>query len=605
MNISNLTDIPKLATEKDQLGIEEYKNGLLDFIRNAQTPLTIALQGEWGSGKTSLLNSIRYELCNDGYSPYYGVWINTWEYGLMMDESTTLTNIISGVIAEVMQVISEEDVSGAQQLKKKAMSFLSKVSKVAVKTSANIATGGSVGDSIDELFDGSNGGTSVRDLRKELQNTINNFLAKHPEKKGFLFFIDDLDRINPPVAVRILELLKNIFDLEHCIFILAIDYDVVVKGLEPKFGKKTMENEREFRSFFEKIIQLPFSMPVSNYDVGDFLMDSLIKLNYFNGDITEDQKDIIQEISLLTVGKNPRAIKRLMNAISLMKCINRNKSDEVENNDVSEVINYLLFSLQISYPLIYKVISDYPNFTTWNRELVVTYGLNEMSEEFQKIINMDNELFDEEWERILFLICQKDFYLKSRSAGISRLLNRAKVFIEQHNVEIEDAMIAGLEISSVTSVDNNPTLHVARKANLKDSGINPENIDPIFSVVKHTNTLLGVVSKKMKEKMADVPLILWIGKKTNEDKCFAALHVNEFKNKEDRVRFMNHLEGYGYNITEKMKSPEARFSTIYSERIKLKNPNDEREIHQTIEAILKNSVPVLEKIEQAFLSFEM
>ena len=31
--------------------------------------------------------------------------------------------------------------------------------------------------------------------------------------KKYLFFIDDLDRIDPPLAVKILELLKNIFDL--------------------------------------------------------------------------------------------------------------------------------------------------------------------------------------------------------------------------------------------------------------------------------------------------------------------------------------------------------------------------------------------------------
>lgn len=43
-------------------------------------------------------------------------------------------------------------------------------------------------------------------------------------------------------------------------FVLAIDYDVVIKGLKPKFGELTDANEREFRSFFDKIIQLPFSM---------------------------------------------------------------------------------------------------------------------------------------------------------------------------------------------------------------------------------------------------------------------------------------------------------------------------------------------------------
>ena len=83
-----------------------------------------------------------------------------------------------------------------------------------------------------------------------------------------------------------MELLKNIFDLEHCIYVLAIDYDVVVKGLKPKFGELTDKNAREFRSFFDKIIQLPFAMPVGSYRIDNFLIDALNRIGY----LTEDEK---------------------------------------------------------------------------------------------------------------------------------------------------------------------------------------------------------------------------------------------------------------------------------------------------------------------------
>ena len=73
-----------------------------------------------------------------------------------------------------------------------------------------------------------------------------------------MVYVDDLDRIDPEDAVSILELLKNIFNIKDCVFVLAIDYQVVVKGLKEKFGEPTPENEWEFRSFFDKIIQLPF-----------------------------------------------------------------------------------------------------------------------------------------------------------------------------------------------------------------------------------------------------------------------------------------------------------------------------------------------------------
>lgn len=42
-------------TDKDSLGIENYIKGLSNFIGRCATPLTIAIQGEWGTGKTSIM----------------------------------------------------------------------------------------------------------------------------------------------------------------------------------------------------------------------------------------------------------------------------------------------------------------------------------------------------------------------------------------------------------------------------------------------------------------------------------------------------------------------------------------------------------------------
>ena len=46
----------------DALKISSYKDALTDFIKRTDTPMTIGVQGEWGSGKTSLLNQIWNDL---------------------------------------------------------------------------------------------------------------------------------------------------------------------------------------------------------------------------------------------------------------------------------------------------------------------------------------------------------------------------------------------------------------------------------------------------------------------------------------------------------------------------------------------------------------
>ena len=59
MITSSIVDIPKKADSQDLFGINKFEKGLNHFIRNADTPITIAIQGEWGSGKTSLMNSLQ------------------------------------------------------------------------------------------------------------------------------------------------------------------------------------------------------------------------------------------------------------------------------------------------------------------------------------------------------------------------------------------------------------------------------------------------------------------------------------------------------------------------------------------------------------------
>lgn len=62
-NQSNLIDLPCLSSKDDLLGQKNYVDAFSAFIKDAETPMTIAVQGEWGCGKTSLTNAIASEVC--------------------------------------------------------------------------------------------------------------------------------------------------------------------------------------------------------------------------------------------------------------------------------------------------------------------------------------------------------------------------------------------------------------------------------------------------------------------------------------------------------------------------------------------------------------
>lgn len=485
MSYSSIVDVPKKASETDLFGIDKYKNGLIKFIKNSDTPLTIAIQGEWGSGKTSLLNSLQEVLCGEYATPdelknhnheFYGIWINTWQYSLMRSQEETLISIVSGISNKILEIINARHKSGAEKLGKSILNFGSRIFKSTAAFAAEKVIGEGAASVVDNVLEKESSNQTIKSLRDDLQESIFECLQHDAKmnlpKKGFIFFIDDLDRVDPSVAVQILELLKNIFDLHHCIFILAIDYDVVVKGLKPKFGELTEKNEREFRSFFDKIIQMPFSMPVTNYVIDKFLVENLIRIGYINQK-QGDQTELAEKFSMicnLSVGTNPRSLKRLMNTISLITIIN-NEMDEgnAESKDSDYLlINFGLICIQIAYPQIYKCLSLEGDFKKWNEAFATKLKLRVLAPHEIEKLNKSEE-FDEEWEQIVFRICEKDTYLSNRASQISQLLNLTASCIKDGS-NLGEVIEEMMELSAVTDVQafDKPKQAVNRGPVLKD-----------------------------------------------------------------------------------------------------------------------------------------
>ena len=75
MSKFGIIDEPVSPGAQDFLDISLHANSLIEFIENSNTPITIGIQGEWGSGKTSLLNSIYHHFEEKG--SFKQIWINS------------------------------------------------------------------------------------------------------------------------------------------------------------------------------------------------------------------------------------------------------------------------------------------------------------------------------------------------------------------------------------------------------------------------------------------------------------------------------------------------------------------------------------------------
>ena len=454
-------DEPISESSKDNLDLSIHANSLIKYIEETDTPITIGIQGEWGSGKTSLINSINHVLNQN--PRYKQIWINSWEYSLLSTPEESLMKIVSKIIKELLEC--DKTIGAADKVGNAAK----KVFEGALRITAGVVAGSSGQKVAEELFDDTD--KSISDLRQELGKLVTGVKESSTQPfEKIIVYVDDLDRIEPKNAVSILELLKNIFNVPNCVFILAIDYQVVVKGLEHKFGKQTAENEWEFRAFFDKIIQLPFMMPMGQYNIGKYVNKLLIDIGFVEGDGLDTAA--IREIIVRTVGGNPRAIKRLVNSVSLIQIFSETKaeaeSDEPEKDDVDievteEQKKFLLFSLlclQIAYPHIYTLLTEKPNFTQWDESFANSETMKkeqnkdeypQFEEEFNNAKETDD--FNEVWEYALYRICYVRPRLRARVIDISRFFSYIKDELLNGNEDLVGSLVIDtLENTSVTSV---------------------------------------------------------------------------------------------------------------------------------------------------------
>ena len=585
--ISNVTDLPLDISldQKDQFNIEVYSNALAKFIENIAPPITIALQGEWGSGKTSLMKTLKYRLCAER-NEFDAVWINTWQFSLMNDKMTAIQKILLNIYRQILSLNDEPKANFNEKTKK----VLKAVGRFGMGVGLRFATAGNVGmEEVDTAFkefwndEGKAKDSEIEMVKNEISDLVKITLENN-KKKGIIFFIDDLDRIDPPTAVEILELLKNVFDIEGCIFVLALDYDVVVKGLKPKFGELTKENEREFRSFFDKIIQVPFSMPVNNYDIKEFLRSSLEKTGFIDESFKEPKHlETLSDIANLSVGSNPRSLKTLINIISLLNIISNNEnSEENTEDDVrSKILNFGLVCLQIAYPAVYNAIVIENDFTQWTDALLIKMDIPKtLEEDINKIKN--DELFNDIWEQVLYSICQKDIYLKRNVTNISKLLNSLA------NIYADGGLKEGVEnvikLSAFTSIEENADKQKVSPESIHVSDFLKNIRAKVLPLVNEQSP--ADINFKCVQKRIESNLALQTFR--NEKKYFDTIfRVHKMKDGRFNVRF---LTGHYAKVPKKSEDVNVSISKMEHEEVKNSLLNGLKEVETYANSLNRDEV---------------
>lgn len=319
----------------DTLEVAPYANGLADFVWRCATPMTIAVQGDWGSGKTSLMHLARVELNEEHRTEV--LFFNTWQFAVLDGRQDLVLSLMEAMARSLEGADGERtDSSTGPSSFTHAVRSLYKGYRTVVGNPLlrSLVTPIDVAGAATEVAEGlwarvnpaeapaedapQDAASAVVEIKEAFRRAVEAYCTEHGTDR-LVIMIDDLDRVEPAKAVELMEALKNFFDVEQCVFVLAIDFDVVVRGVVAKYGEGFAAEKS--KAYFDKIIQVPFRMPSHEAKIGPFMQKNFERLNLsaVAGDV-----DFYQRAAALSVGSNPRALKRVINTFQLILGVQKN-----------------------------------------------------------------------------------------------------------------------------------------------------------------------------------------------------------------------------------------------------------------------------------------
>ena len=328
-------DLPIAKLEEDGLNRGSFAESLAKTLVQYSFPssLTIGLYGEWGSGKTSLLNMVfeNVERIDDGVVVLrFNPWLCSDPKQLVTQffkQMATAIKLKKRAADKAWELIDQyADMLGATSVIPVAGEIVAAFTKVLTKKAEE----------------------ETKERTNDLQESKNQIIKKlKDEKIKIIVSIDDIDRLSEEEIVAVFQLVKSLADFPNTIYVLAFDYDVVVRAL----GKVQHGDGKEY---LEKIVQVPFEIPVPNID--DIHEALFSKLNGILGDIPEEDWDKETWAELFQQGiknyiRSIRDVIRYTNVFSLKY--------ELLKNETSAADLLGLTCLQVFEPTVYSKLPSY------------------------------------------------------------------------------------------------------------------------------------------------------------------------------------------------------------------------------------------------------
>lgn len=443
---------------------EPYKSDLLDrvidgryfsdLVKAFSQGFVMALNGKWGSGKTTFVKMWQQQMKNEGYETIY---YNAWDNDSMPDPLVSL-------FAEFNILSSSLEKKRKKLLKNKLVIGLCKILFEAppdlLEALASAYLVPSLGAFLAKPIRAmSKKGFSM--LSKYIDNystkeetitafreSLTEYVKKVSPEKPILYIIDDLDRCRPDFAVKTLERIKHLFNVNNVVFVIAVDQKQLGNSIRGYYGSDLIDADDYLRRFFDVQFNLPkyrtpglidsiferfdlSSVPFEDEEKEKNIINSFknfIEMMYMSKDLSIRQleKWIIHTRLVLYLSSQRQISRETVAFLVYLLFFDPDVYNQLKSNDFN---NQSLFSLLAHYfPKYSNDIEDYMKDGVIRAHIVIVEILKmrldnntfkEMIVESngQTLLELDNSNVD---EKALHFAIE---YVKNRDIPSYRILN--------------------------------------------------------------------------------------------------------------------------------------------------------------------------------------
>ena len=241
-----IPDTPLTDISQDKFGRESIVELIVDSINKTvvtnHSCMVYGIYGKWGEGKTSLMRFIKNRFVSQGKDD--GIIIAEFNPWLVNNEEALLREFFKTIMSDPIENI------------RKAFKKYGSLAIFASKTIVNAAAPG-YGSTLAKgikwaqkaLEDSED---TLAELKKKASNAI------RTSNRHLIVMIDDVDRLDKEELHAVLRLIRQIADFDNCIYVVAMDVEMVAKSIGNYHGKGTPQDGRKF---IDKIVQMPIMLP--------------------------------------------------------------------------------------------------------------------------------------------------------------------------------------------------------------------------------------------------------------------------------------------------------------------------------------------------------